>query len=218
MPVHIHLKLAANIGGITPGARRAATIDGEGSDGERRPKGTKVCMLSSKTPKRLCSFFCMYLSLQKLYLCSCRFPSHHPSFCSSISVSFCSSLSLVSKCLFLLVSADLSNCQLFLKTGPCPFLAPSFLFLSFFSPLFPLFCSADTDPHARSLTHKHAHVDKLILSLSVSSTSSCCLSLSLSHILKTALACSQQRTPTQGLALKCSNEYEWEQNEEFMSS
>lgn len=92
----------------------------------------------------------------------------------------------VSMCLFLRVSADLSTCQLFLKIGPCAFLALSFLFLSFFSPLV-LCCVLQSHththifPHIQTHTHSHTDDNKLILSHFVSSTSSRCLALSHSH-------------------------------------
>lgn len=58
-------------------------------------------------------------------------------------------------CLFLWVSADLSTCQRFLKTGPCAFLALS-PFLSFFTPL-SLLSAADTQTHTRTFPHIQPH-------------------------------------------------------------
>lgn len=105
----------------------------------------------------------------------------------------------------------------FWRQGLALFLFPSSCFLSFFTP--PL-CSADASTHMRfsSYTNARAHIAKLILSLSVSSTSSRCLALSLSklHAHKNTHTVPITHSYT-GIVFKCSNKYEWAQNDECMS-
>lgn len=118
--------------------------------------------------KCIFSFFCSSVSTSPSSF-SVSLPFPHPSLCLSHSVSIC---------LFLLVSADLSTCQLFLKTGPCAFLVPFFLFSVVFHHSV-VFCRRQHTHMRFSLyTNARAHIAKLILSLSVSSTSSRCLALS----------------------------------------
>lgn len=150
-------------------------------------------------------FFCLNFPLFLLSVSA--FP--HPSLCLSHSVSIC---------LFLLVSADLSTCQLFLKTGPCAFLVPFFLFSVVFHPSV-VFCRRQ-HTHALFLVHKctrtHRKTHSLTFCLKYILPLSSSLTLSKLHAHKNTHTVPITHSYT-GIVFKCSNKYEWAQNDECMS-